>query len=578
MYICLFCVALVLATLIAFEPVRNNGFVNYDDDGYVTNNSHVKGGITGKSVIWAFTAYHESNWHPLTWLSHMLDCQLFGLNPLWHHMTNLLFHIVNTLLLFLILKKMTGAIWCSGFVAAAFALHPLHVESVAWVAERKDVLSGFFWMLTIAAYIRYVKRPAVGRYVLVFLVFGLGLMAKPMVITLPFVLLLLDYWPLNRMQQKSEDNTGLSIKHLIVEKIPLFVLVAASGVITFMAQQHGGVVKRLDNLPASLRVSNALASYVGYIVKMIYPTDLSALYPLPGYRLKIWYVIVCFIMLATITAVVIFKARKHYWKVGWLWYLGTLVPVIGLVQVGVQGMADRYTYLPSIGIFIIIAWGAADIVPKWRQRGRVLAILSTVVLVILILLTRAQVRHWQNNLTLFKHAIEATDRNYIMHNNYGSALVENGQLSDAVIHFREAVRINPKYLVARDNIGQVYLDQGRTTEAVRIFTELLRMKPNQPKVLDTLASILATSKDKNVRNPAREVRLAERACELTNFNQPEFLCTLTAAYAAAGSFDKAIQTAEKAIKLAEAKGETDMIDEIQEQLKLYKSGQPFGEK
>ena len=489
LYVYLIYAALVLATLIAFEPVRHNGFVDYDDHDYVTENPHVTDGINSKSVIWAFTSLHIANWHPLTWLSHMLDCQLFGPNPFWHHLTNLLFHIANTLLLFLILKKMTGAIWCSAFVAAAFALHPLHVESVAWVAERKDVLSGFFWMLTIAAYIRYVERPAIGRYVLVFLVFGLGLMAKPMMVTLPFVLLLLDYWPLDRMQQKSEDNTGLSIKHLIAEKIPLLVLVAASGTVTFIAQRIGGAMSDIDKIPLTYRMGNAWIAYISYITKMIYPARLAVLYPFQESGLVKWQLIGSFVILIVICKGIINTARRHrYLSVGWLWYLGTLVPVIGLVQVGAQTMADRYTYLPSIGIFIMAAWGANELLAKYRFRKIVLAISAGVVLTIWLICTRVQVSYWKDGLTLFEHALSVTKNNSIMHDNYGNELRRKDRFDEAIVHFDQAILINPQLYTAYINKGETLLEMGKIDESIAILTEALYAKKGGAGVYNDLGA------------------------------------------------------------------------------------------
>lgn len=344
---------LALVTLIVFGQACRNDFVGYDDIYYVTDNPHVKSGLSLDSVIWAFTTMYNANWHPLTWLSHMLVCQLFSLNPLWHHLTNVLFHTVNTLLLFGILKRMTGKIWPSAFAAAAFALHPLHVESVAWVSERKDVLSGFFWMLTVICYIRYTERQSIGKYLLVFLVFGLGLMAKSMLVTLPFVLLLLDYWPLGRLQW---EHRLKSLWHLIIEKVPLLALSAASSTITFIAQKSAGAMELGKVYPLNIRISNAAVSYIAYIGKLIYPSRLAVLYPYPGSSLPLWQPIVSLLVLIAVSAAVIYSARR-YLVIGWFWYIGTLVPVIGLVQIGNQMMADRYTYLPSIGIFIMVAWG-----------------------------------------------------------------------------------------------------------------------------------------------------------------------------------------------------------------------------
>jgi hypothetical protein len=386
---------LALATLAVFWQVLGHDFVNYDDPDYVYRNPNVQSGITLSSIKWAFTTGHAANWHPLTWLSHMLDWQLFGDNPGWHHLTNLFLHIANTLLLFAVLKRMTNALWRSAFVAAAFALHPLHVESVAWVAERKDVLSTLFWMLTIAAYLRYLERPGTGRYLLTLLIFALGLMAKPMLVTLPFVLLLLDYWPLGRFQfgqivksvgQQSRKSLNafshwkLS-RHLLLEKVPLFALSAISSIVTFLVQRTAGAVTSVETLPLKLRIANTFVSYLTYIQKMVWPSRLAMFYPYPDKTDLIWQTVVFALLLLIISLGVIWlMRRRRYLLTGWLWYLGTLVPVIGLVQVGDQALADRYTYVPLTGLFIIIAWGVPDLIAKWRFRKHALAASAIAVL------------------------------------------------------------------------------------------------------------------------------------------------------------------------------------------------------
>ena len=495
------CVVLVLATFIAYEPVRQNEFTSSDDRGYITKNPDVKAGLTYESIVWAFTSGHAANWHPLTWLSHMLDCELFGLEAFWHHLTNLWFHVANTLLLFWVLKRMTGAIWPSAFVAAAFALHPLHVESVAWAAERKDVLSGFFWMLTIAAYIRYAGRR--GRYLLVVLVFGLGLMAKPMLVTLPFVLLLLDYWPLGRLQlgrqsgartfPQSESAGGqrLSVGHLVAEKIPLFVLAVVSSVITYIVQKHAGTVRTIESLPLNVRVANALVSYISYIGKMIYPRRLAVFYPHPGHSLPMWQVIVCFTVFAVVSLGIIYAAKRwRYLVVGWLWYLGTLVPVIGLVQVGAQAMADRYTYLPSIGIFIMVAWGGAELFAKWHYRRIAPGISAGVVLVIMLICTRMQVRYWQNDFTLFGHALEVTKNNYVMHHSLGAVLQLQGKLDESISHYRQALQIKPNYAKAYNNLGTALQLQGKLDEAISHYRQALQIEPDDALTHNNLGAVL----------------------------------------------------------------------------------------
>ncbi len=490
LFVFLICGALILVTAIAFEPMRFNGFVDYDDGTYVTENPRVLRGLTSESVLWAFTSRYAGNWHPLTWLTHMLDCQLFGLNPLWHHLNNLILHIAATLLLFYVLQKMTGAVWRSAFVAAAFAVHPLHVESVAWVAERKDVLSGLFWMLTVLAYMRYAEQPRIGRYLLVILCFVLGLMAKPMLVTLPFVLLLLDYWPLKRyigasqgrqktvMQSELPDHSRCECPGslLIWEKVPLFVLVGISCIITFYVQQEAGAVAPL---PIPLRIVNALVSYIRYIEKIIWPSRLAVLYPHPTYRLLLWPTVAALVLLPAVTIRIIRLAKTHkYLPVGWFWYLGTLVPVIGIVQVGNQAMADRYMYLPSIGIFIIIAWGAPDLMAQRPYRKITMGISAGLLLAAMLMCTRVQVRHWQNDAALFGHAAKVTKDNYIMRNKYGLAMLKAGRPDEAIAQFGEVLRTRPRHLEARKNMGDALLLKGRLDEAIACFSEVLRADKN----------------------------------------------------------------------------------------------------
>lgn len=499
-------VILAVATFAAFEQVRLNEFTNYDDHAYVTENHYVTEGLKPRSIIWAFTESCANNWHPLTWLSHMLDCQLFNLNPQWHHLTNLWFHIANTLLLFWILKRMTAAIWSSAFVAACFGLHPLHVESVAWIAERKDVLSGFFWMLTIATYIRYSQRRSFGRYLPVIFVFALGLMAKPMLVTLPFVLFLLDYWPLDRMQlfhQKDEKEQSkshyrgqskISTLYLIAEKIPLVILAVFSSVITYFVQRSSGATAYIESVPLFLRVSNAITSYVAYIFKMIYPKNLAAFYPHPAYMEHtvsriILLSVVSLIVLIVITSAVIYtvwRGRNRWFATGWLWYVGTLVPVIGLVQVGGQSMADRYTYLPSIGFFIIIAWGAVELSNRWRFPRFGLAATAGIVLVLLMMCTRIQVKHWKNTFTIAEHSIRVTKNNFAMHSILGIALNEKGRFEEAIVHLDETLRVNPRHFTAYNTKGLALIGMGRIEEGIAVFHEILKIWPNSHKTYNNL--------------------------------------------------------------------------------------------
>ena len=479
--------ALALATLAGYWQVRNCQFVKYDDEQYVTENWHVKTGLTGEGALWAFTTGHASNWHPLTWLSHMLDCHLFGTNPRWHHLTNLLLHIANTLLLFAVLKQMTAALWRSAFVAAAFALHPLHVESVAWIAERKDVLSTLFWMLTMIAYLNYVRHSGVIRYLLTLLVFALGLMAKPMLVTLPFVLLLLDYWPLGRLELGRDVGNKTRLR-LVWEKIPFFVLSAASSVITFLVQQKGGAVSKLDMIPLIIRFGNAFISYVRYIGKMFWPDRMAVLYPYPVDMALLWPAVSALVLLAVSVLVIRLAPKYKYLLVGWLWYLGTLFPVIGLVQVGSQAFADRYTYIPLIGLFIIVGWGLPDLLSKRQYRKITLALSAGIVFTAMFVCTRLQVSHWQNSFTLFGHALDVTENNNTMHTNYGSVLLDKGLYEQAIEYFNESLRLNPENYLAHNNMGVVFLEQDRFDEAIMWFNRAVQLDPNRFEAHGNLGS------------------------------------------------------------------------------------------
>ena len=559
------CIALAITTLAVYWQVGNHEFISFDDNDYVTENHHVQDGLTLKGVVWAFSEPHANNWHPLAWLSHMLDCQLFGLNPGRHHLVNLFFHVANTLLLFLILRRMTADFWQSAFVAGLFALHPLHVESVAWIAERKDVLSTFFWMLTMGAYVYYVERPGYKRYSFVLLFFVLGLMSKPMLVTLPFVLLLLDYWPLKRLQrvhsgasiaaaapqaarrakkkQKSQQQPGKDtvktksatssralwpeIRALLKEKIPFFVVAILFCFVTIYAQHR--VVKPMELYPLGLRIANALISYVSYVGKMLWPAALSIFYPYVGIALFSWQALSAALVLMVTSYLTIRAARQFpYLIVGWLWYLGTLIPVIGLVQVGLQSMADRYTYVPLIGIFIMVAWGVPKLLNRWRYGRIVLASAALGVLFVCIIMTYAQIGFWRNNIALYEHAIKVTSENAWAQNNLGYALalqgkreeaiarfqkaisINNpadahynlgimlalqGKLDEAIYQFRESIRISPDYAKAHNNLGNALLYQGRLDEAIASYREALRLNPDYTIAQENLKNALAVQKN-----------------------------------------------------------------------------------
>ena len=484
---------LIFSTLLVFRQVRNFDFINYDDDFYVSENPHVLKGLTPDGFIWAFTTGQVSNWHPLTWLSLMLDCPLFGPGPGRIHLVNVLLHLANTLLLFAILKKMTGVLCPSAFVAAAFALHPMHVESVAWIAERKDVLSTLFLLLTLAAYAAYVDRPSVSRYIAAFVAFGLGLMAKPMLVTLPFLLLLLDYWPLNRFDSHPEKTSGrpprkpaqvhdgrVILYRIIIEKIPFFVLAAASSVITFLVQRAGSAMPGFNILPLQTRVANAFLSYAKYIGKMFWPQNLAVFYPLDirGDTL-LWQAALCVLLLLVISIFVIrFGRNQKYLPVGWFWFVGTLVPVIGFVQVGVQSLADRYTYFPYTGLFIMTAWGLPELLSKWPQRKFVLGLSMVIVLTTLGICSHRQVSYWNNSTTLFSHAIEVTQNNNVAYEHRGVAYIDLGRYQEAIEDLSQAIRISPAYAEAHYNRGVAYGKLGRWQEAIESYKQAVRIKPD----------------------------------------------------------------------------------------------------
>ncbi|MGA8128720.1 MAG: tetratricopeptide repeat protein, partial [Syntrophobacteraceae bacterium] len=553
---------LTVAAIIAFQQLSQCDFTNYDDDVYVTENIHIRHGITIQAIRWAFTTGRAANWHPLTWMSHMLDVQLFGLNPRWHHLTNLMFHIANTLLLFFIFHRMTKAPWKSAFVAALFALHPLHVESVAWVSERKDVLSTFFWMLTMAAYIHYVEHrtedgeqrsederrmtmdgrslsgirfpPSGFRYLAVLIFFALGLMAKPMLVTLPFVLLLLDYWPLRRFEpevstqeihtevkkpvsankrKSSRKQTSGSlaaldpgsskagavqtvvkeeepaddkyqwalVRPLILEKIPLLSLSALSCVVTYFAQKKAGAVISIEAFPLGARIANGCVSFVIYIGKTIWPNNLAVFYPHPGLQ-PLWQVMGAVLFLCAVTFAVIRTGKRFpYLATGWLWFTGTLVPVIGIVQVGDQAMADRYTYIPLIGLFVMAAWGIPELVKKLQPTRppckEPLFASSALILSCLLIVTWTQVGYWRNSITLFEHALKVTNLNAIIHNCRGITYAKLGNHRQAIEDFDRAVEINPQYADAYSNRGITYGKLGDQRQAISDYGRAIEINP-----------------------------------------------------------------------------------------------------
>ena len=485
----LFPLMLAIATAAIYSPVLWHPFVNYDDQAYIVENGNLRAGLTLPTLRWALTSMEESNWHPLTWLSHALDCQLFGLNPAGHHATSLVLHILNAVLLFWLLWHATGERWRSMAVAGLFALHPLNVESVAWAAERKNVLSMFFLLLTLAAYGWYARKPGYGRYCLVLVLFAGGLAAKPMIVTLPFALLLIDYWPLRRMRvgMSSKKDTGFrpaSWQRLLLEKLPLVALSAASSVVTLYAQKMSMATR--EALPLLQRVGNAIYSYVMYLWKTVWPVHLAAFYPHEGDRLAAWRIGLCLIVLVVVSAAVWTQRRsREYLIVGWLWFLGNMVPVIGLVQVGDQGMADRYVYLPLVGIFVMAVWGIADETKaRLGQRQSPVPVLGAAVVIVfavLSLLTIRQITTWRSSYDLWAHALEVTSENYLAEDYMGSSLLEQAYQSSgqrysdaATAHFRNAARINPHDAISHLNLGADFHEHGKLQEAIEQYTEMLR--------------------------------------------------------------------------------------------------------
>ncbi|KWT83447.1 tetratricopeptide repeat protein [Candidatus Magnetominusculus xianensis] len=475
-------IIITLITALSYAGVLKNAFITvYDDNAYVTKNAHVLGGLSVEGIRRAFIVFNDGNWFPLTWISHMTDVSLFGLNPAGHHLTSVIIHILNSALLFIVFTRMTACHWRSGFVAALFALHPLHVESVAWIAERKDVLSGFFWMLTMLTYLRYVERPGALRYVLTLASFICGLMSKPMVVTLPFVLLLMDYWPLGRVWHGGQTNhqcSSASLKRLIVEKIPFFVLSAASSVLTYHVQKTWGAVVSSDILPLKSRIANALISYFKYVIMMFNPSKSAVIYPIDE-RFQVWQVVGAAVFFISITAAaIIFIKRLPYLFTGWFWYAGTLVPVIGIVQVGTAAMADRYTYISFIGLFMILSMVIPNTVVNTRAGRAITAALACAVIIASACYTNKHVKYWHNSITLFERAISVTKENFVAHNHLGAALTDAGRYNEAYIQYTKALQFNYIYVAAHVNFGHLLIYLNRINEAIESYNRAITINPS----------------------------------------------------------------------------------------------------
>jgi protein O-mannosyl-transferase len=601
------CICVAVLTWVVFGQTLRHDFVNYDDPRYVYENTKITGGLNINGIAWAFSHIHSMNWHPLTTISHMLDCQLYGLKAGWHHFTNVLLHTVTAILLFFALRQMTGALWRSAFVAAVFAIHPLRVESVAWIAERKDVLSGVFFMVTLLAYVHYVRAPSIGRYLTVAFVAALGLMSKPMLVTLPFVLLLLDYWPLSRITGQISDVRGQSLT-LVLEKIPLIALSAVSSVVTFVAQR--GAVGWTEQLPVLARINNTVVSYVAYIWQMLWPMKLAVFYPHPENRLPPWEIILSLFLLIGITAAAIaLRKQRPYFITGWLWYLGMLVPVIGLVQVGWQGRADRYTYLPQIGLYIVATWAVVDLTALWHRQRTILSAVAILTIAVLSWRAWIQTSYWRDSETLFTHALAVTSNNDVAENNLGivflrkgnldeaisllqaavdlrpenspahenlaKALLQKGQVADALVHYRKLLELQPDNIEVHNIVGTVLIQQGRIREGVEEWQKVLAIQPDNGNAMSNLAWVFATSPDDSLRDGAQAVQLAEQALRISGNRIPVVFRTLAAAYAENGRFSEAIQTAQRGIELANSQGNTGLVAELQSSIALYQVGRPL---
>ena len=539
---------IISVTFSLYFQVHQFEFVGFDDNEYVYENPHVTSGINFENIRWALTAFHSNNWHPLTWISHMVDCRIFGLNPGWHHLVNLFFHISNSVLLFIIFRRMSGRLWQSAFVAAVFAVHPLHVESVAWVSERKDVLSTFFGLLTILSYAWYVGKQNFKRYSLVISFFILGLLSKPMLVTLPFVLLLLDYWPLRRFhfQKEAEGSRQnfFNIKHInIIEKIPLFVIAAASSIMTFFAQKAGAVMVSLAFIPIETRVANAITSYVSYIVRLFVPLNLSCIYPHP--LVISWEKLLLSVTLLMIISAFAIKNIKKapYFIVGWLWFLGTLVPVIGLVQVGMQSMADRYMYIPSIGLLLIISWGASEIIQKKKAAKKVSETVAIIGIILMVIISWKQIAYWENSEKLFKRALQVTDNNYIAHHKLGAYFSTQGREENAIKNYLKSIQIDPGFHDSYFNLGLLYYHQGEMEKAVSNLLKAAAIKPDYADTYSILGAAFFQKKDyeKAEENYLKEVKIAPDRID-ANFN-------VGAVYLCLDKIDEAIAFFKKTIDL-----------------------------
>ena len=610
---------LIALTWAVFAQTGRHQFVNYDDPLYVLDNAHVRAGLTWPGIEWAFTHVHSQNWHPLTTMSHMLDCQLFGLNPGAHHLVNVFFHSIAAVLLFALFVQMTNRVWLSGFVAAVFAIHPLRVESVAWIAERKDVLSGVFFMLTLLAYVAYTRKQTVGRYLTMSILFACGLMSKPMLITTPFILLLLDYWPLTRSQRtevRGQKASNSSWRALIIEKIPLFALSLGSAFATLWAQNFA--LGSTEFLPLRWRITNAIFSYFEYLRQMFFPVDLIPFYVHPESRLEMWRLLFAAIILIALTAVAFIRRRKNpYLIVGWLWYLIMLIPVIGIVQVGLQGHADRYTYLPQIGLDIALVWLIWDLTKSClsrrsdsakaeRQQKILFSIPGAIVLGTLSILSWKQTTHWRDTETLWRHTLAVTPDSDVAHAGLGGILFVRGQIDEsidhyeralrlrdgnvaahfglgralaakqktdaAIFHFQKALGIQPDYIGASNDLGVLFASKGEIKQAVAVWEQSLSFDPDNADAANNIAWVRATAADADLRDGRQALELAQRALRAGGEN-PVVLRTLAAAQAETGQFAEAIASCQHGEELAQRDGDSAMVDSLRNCAESFRRGE-----
>jgi len=561
------CVVLAALTWFVFGQTIWFPFVDFDDPHYIYENPEITRGLSAHGIGWAFTHVVGGNWHPLTTISHMLDCQLFGLNAGGHHFTNVLLHTIAVLSLFLVLRDMTGLFWRSSFVAAVFAIHPLRAESVVWIAERKDVLSAVFFMLTLFAYVRYTRKPTIARYVTMSILFACGLMSKPMLVTVPVVLLLLDYWPLERIRGQSSEVSG----QVILEKIPLFILSAVSAGVTIIAQQ----AVSMQRMPLFSRIGNTIVSYVIYIWQMFWPGKLAIFYPFVRSPLS-WQVLSAAVFLIAITTVAVWlRRRRPYFVVGWLWYLSMLVPVIGIVQVGLQSHADRYTLLPQIGLYLIIVWGVAEICARWNALRPIIGAATAVLIATLAWTARSQASYWRDSEVLWTHTIAVTKENYFAHSSLADLLMRQGRLDEAIAHCQEALRIRPDDANAENNLGLANLQLGNEREAAAHFENSLRNSPGNLNVRTNLAWLLATSVDSSLRDGRTAIELASSVVRDSKRENPIVLRALAAAYAESGDFSDAIDTAQRAQRAANAIGEAGLSADLERNIESYRLNRPI---